>query len=70
MKYSQEKQPFRYIIMRCPLSSQLSDVLHTRNKFYREQISYVYRSFRLATVLILLGDTEFQYLLNNLHLPS
>ena len=34
------------------------------------KVSYVYRSVWSATVMILLVDTEFQYLLNNLHLSS
>ena len=56
--------------MPCPLSAQLSDVLSSTNRFYRDKVSYVYRSVGSATVLILLVDAEFQYLLNNLHLSS
>ena len=71
MKYCQKNpQPFRCIIMPCPLSAQLSDVLSSTNKFYRDKVSYVYRFFLSAAVLILLVNTEFQYLLNNLHLSS
>ena len=33
---SGKKQLFRYIMMSCPLGSQLSNVLRTTDKFYRE----------------------------------